>query len=109
MSSAVQELTEARLRRQHYAILNRHRVRRLHNIAPDKRKPWELKYPEMQPIAAQPPKAIVVNERCVKRACPFPATKNGLCRQHYLDSVAEVSILQASCSQLSQAAELYAV
>jgi hypothetical protein len=31
--------------------------------------------------------------KCSERACPFPPFKNGLCRGHAADSIAEFSVL----------------
>jgi hypothetical protein len=83
-------------RKQHYAILNRHRVRRMRNLTPDKWVPRKLKYPEMQTasIASAP---NVLPTRCNVKACGFPAVNDGLCRKHFLDSQLETSPLGSSC------------
>jgi hypothetical protein len=36
------------------------------------------------------------NTRCIVRACPFPATVDGLCRSHFADSHAEFSMMRSA-------------
>ena len=35
----------------------------------------------------------IVSSRCKVRACPWPSSRDGWCRQHFIDSLAERSVL----------------
>jgi hypothetical protein len=48
--------------------------------------------------------------KCSERACPFPPFKNGLCRGHAADSIAEYSFLPSAlgCKTVPQARSTHA-
>lgn len=104
-------------RREYYALRAKISWRRKHNVRSNSYR--RRKYDIIPQLELVPSRLIAVltasvagvqaGARCRQRACPYPAAKNGYCRQHYLDSVASASPLQASCSQLSEAAELFAL